>query len=79
LQYAHEVELPEKGDIILWKFGRCFSHGAIVVDYPMIIHAYVGRECTLENMNNAAWLNYIGENSANNEAKKREVKFFSVW
>lgn len=34
--------LPERagpGDFIIWRFGRTFSHGAIFVDPPMIIHA----------------------------------------
>ena len=67
LQYAHEVETPLAGDIAMWKFGRCFSHGAIVVEYPVIIHAYTGRECTLEDCLKAAWLG------------NREVRFFSVF
>lgn len=28
------------GDILVWKVGRCFSHGAIVVRWPEIVHAY---------------------------------------
>lgn len=34
---------PKPGDLILYKFGRCISHGAIVIDYPMVIHSYVGQ------------------------------------
>ena len=67
LQYAHEVETPLAGDIAMWKFGRCFSHGAIVVEYPVIIHAYTGRECTLEDASKAAWL------------ADRKCMFFSVF
>lgn len=29
----------QPGDLILFKFGRAFSHGAIVIDLPTIIHA----------------------------------------
>lgn len=32
---------PLPGDIILYKFGRCISHAAIVVEYPLIIHSYI--------------------------------------
>ena len=39
-KYMVQVESPEMGDTILWKFGRGFSHAAIVYDYPHIIHAY---------------------------------------
>ena len=79
LRYAHEIDaLPEPGDIALWKFGRCFSHGAIVVEWPIIIHAYVGRACVMENAATATWLSHIGEN-ANRQGKARPMRFFSVW
>lgn len=39
-QYARPVPAPLPGDIVLFKFGRCVSHGAIVVDWPTVIHAY---------------------------------------
>jgi NlpC/P60 family putative phage cell wall peptidase len=29
-QYAHQVDTPQPGDIALFKFGRCLSHGGIV-------------------------------------------------
>lgn len=32
---------PQPGDIVLWKIGRCFSHGAIITDWPEFIHAYL--------------------------------------
>ncbi|MGD9613846.1 MAG: hydrolase [Alphaproteobacteria bacterium] len=43
LQYTREIEgPPEPGDIALFKFGRTFSHGAIVTEWPCVIHAYWG-------------------------------------
>lgn len=30
---------PGLGDIVLYRFGRCISHGAIVVEWPLIVHA----------------------------------------
>ena len=33
---------PLPGDIALFKFGRCVSHGGIITEWPYIIHAYVG-------------------------------------
>lgn len=30
---------PLPGDIVLYKFGRVVSHGAIVIEWPQIIHA----------------------------------------
>ncbi len=32
---------PEPGDIVLYKIGKCVSHGAIVVEWPTIIHSYI--------------------------------------
>lgn len=44
MKYTTKVDRePKVGDILLYKFGRCISHGAIVVDYPTIIHAYIGQ------------------------------------
>lgn len=31
------------GDVITFKFGRCFSHGSIYIGSYEIIHAYIGR------------------------------------
>ena len=48
LKYTREIEGPPKpGDIALWKFGRCFSHGAVVIAWPQVIHAYVGSSVPL--------------------------------
>ncbi len=40
-KYARKVETPQPGDIALFKFGRCISHGAIVIAWPTIIHAFI--------------------------------------
>ena len=32
---------PLPGDIVLFKYGRCLSHAGIVVEWPVIIHAYL--------------------------------------
>lgn len=39
-RYADEVARPLPGDVALFQFGRCHAHGAIVVEWPLIIHAY---------------------------------------
>jgi cell wall-associated NlpC family hydrolase len=31
---------PQGGDVAVFKFGRCFAHGAIVVSWPRLIHAW---------------------------------------
>jgi NlpC/P60 family putative phage cell wall peptidase len=41
LHYARAVEEPPlPGDVALFRFGRTFSHGAIVTEWPRLIHAY---------------------------------------
>lgn len=39
-QHGRRVETPQPGDVVVWRFGRTFSHGAIVVEWPRVIHAY---------------------------------------
>lgn len=51
MDYASRVEArpPAPGDIVLFKFGRTFSHGGVVVDAganlrgALIVHSYLGR------------------------------------
>jgi cell wall-associated NlpC family hydrolase len=72
LSYASVVEEPLPGDVVLFRFGRTFSHGAIVVDWPKIIHAYVGASVSYEDASTAQWLVKIG-------ADPRPRKFLSHW
>lgn len=39
-RFAHPVATPLPGDVAVYRFGRCVSHGAIVIEWPIIIHAY---------------------------------------
>jgi len=79
LSYCAEIEGPPlPGDIVLWKFGRCYSHGAIVVEWPTIIHACAGRNVSLEDAEKAAWLTHVGENT-DDHGRPRPRKYFSYW
>lgn len=31
---------PQPGDIVVWKYGRTFSHGGIVSEWPNVVHAF---------------------------------------
>lgn len=66
LRYAREIAKPGPGDIALFRFGRCFSHGAIVIEWPRLIHAYVGEGCVWGDGLRAP---LVG----------RPVRFFSLW
>lgn len=40
---SERVYSPQPGDVAMFRFGRCTSHGAIVLDWPRIIHSYIGQ------------------------------------
>ena len=76
LEHAREIAAaPLPADIALWRFGRCFSHGAIVIGWPIVIHAYAGKGCILEDASRARWLSQIDERGS---AQQRPVKFFRL-
>lgn len=66
-QYAVEIESPAMGDIIVYKFGRCFSHAGIVSGPREIVHAYLEERAVV-----------LGDPDGGRLAG-RERKFFSVW
>jgi cell wall-associated NlpC family hydrolase len=45
--------IPQPGDIAMFVFGRCASHGSIVLEWPMVIHAYIGIGVTIDNAENS--------------------------
>lgn len=67
--FARRIEgAPRPGDIALFRVGRCISHGAIVISWPLAIHAYVTPgEVVLEDM------------EANLDLRERLVGFWSPW
>lgn len=80
LDYTVEIPTGQQlpGDIVIWRIGCCFSHGAIVVNWPTVIHAQVGRNVCLEDAEANAGLNFIGENTSD-QGKRRPRRFFSYW
>lgn len=42
-KWAREIdrEALAPGDLVVWKFGRTYSHSAIVIDPPLVIHAII--------------------------------------
>ena len=40
--HGFPIKTPQRGDFALYKIGRVYSHGAIVIEWPRIIHAWVG-------------------------------------
>jgi cell wall-associated NlpC family hydrolase len=66
-QYAVEVTEPASGNLALWKFGRIYSHAAIIIDWPAIIHAYAPENRVV-----------IG-NATLGALANRPVRFFDPW
>jgi cell wall-associated NlpC family hydrolase len=56
----------QPGDFALFRIGRCFSHGAIVIAWPRLIHAVLGAR-VMEDLASAPAL------------AGKPVKFFTPW
>jgi cell wall-associated NlpC family hydrolase len=65
-RYAVQIAKPQTGDVAVWKYGKCFSHGAIVIDWPDIIHAKIGNGVILD----------LGDQG---DLLGRDVRFYSVF
>jgi len=53
-KYGREVSEPQPGDVALFQFGRCISHGAIVIEWPTVIHSYFREGVTIANAEQGA-------------------------
>jgi NlpC/P60 family putative phage cell wall peptidase len=69
-RFAREIEREAlgPGDFVVWRWGRTFSHGAIVLSPPRVIHAFVEAERVS-----------IDDMSVHEELRTRPVKCFSLW
>ncbi len=69
---GHEVETPRPGDVAVYRFGRCYSHGGIIVGATPItlVHAYGPARRVVEEC--------VAQNPVLSEAK-REPRYFSYW
>ena len=68
---AKPVSVPRLGDIGVWRYGRTFSHGGIVVDVPafgapLILHAYLDTPVNITRTDEAP-------------LSGREVRWYSMW
>lgn len=41
--FAREIDEAElgPGDLVIWRFGRTYSHSAIVIEEPVVLHAVI--------------------------------------
>jgi cell wall-associated NlpC family hydrolase len=64
---ATEVAAPTgPGDFVLYRWGRAFAHGAIIVAWPQIIHAVVH-------------IGVILDDGEDGRLKGRDRRFFTLW
>ena len=65
---GRRVEAPQPGDVVVWQFGRSFSHAGIVVEWPaVVVHAFRPWGGVVETSADAAQL------------AGRAVRFYSFW
>ncbi len=50
LARSHRVERPQPGDVVLIRYGRCYSHGGIVTKHsPLtVVHAFMSHRVVVE-------------------------------
>lgn len=66
---ASEIERSAiaPGDLAIWRFGRTFSHSAIIIEPPIVLHATIsGRAVVRANMDQ------------DSDLASRPVRFFSL-
>lgn len=68
LRHCEEVPAPLPGDVVLFQFGRAFSHGGVVVEWPSIIHSYLRVGCEL-----------VADVTMDGRLAGRKRRFFSPW
>lgn len=67
-RYTREITEAElqPGDIVVFKWGRCFSHGSIYIGNGEVLHSYIGIGCIISNMSEGLF-------------EGRDRRYFSVW
>jgi len=68
--YATEIDRAScgPGDFVIWKFGRTYSHGAVIIDPPTIIHATMNGGCV-----------HLGDMDRDEDLATRPRRFFTLW
>ncbi len=74
--HAREIDVPRIGDVTVFRFGRCFSHGAIVMSSEYVLHAWFAAGICLLSLRREPLLNqapYRGN------LFKRPQRHFELW
>jgi cell wall-associated NlpC family hydrolase len=70
---AEVLRPPVPGDVIVYRVGRCFAHGAIVIDAAHVIHAYKQEEQVAISPMHDIRLSQL------NDGRPRPRKIFDCW
>lgn len=46
------VDPPAPGDVAMFRYGRTVSHGAIVIQWPVVVHSYIGQGVVYDDADN---------------------------
>lgn len=72
LQFAKQIPGPPKpADVVMFKLGKVFAHGSIVVQWPWVIHAIGNMAVLREDVSK----NTIGKRALWNMPRQ----FYSIW
>jgi hypothetical protein len=71
---AQEVDEPRAGDIVCWRFGRCFSHGGVMIDDLNAVQASMMHGVTFVDSIESPWLRYMKDGR-----NLRPRVFFDIW
>jgi cell wall-associated NlpC family hydrolase len=68
--HAREIDRGQvgRGDFAIWKYGRTYSHGAILLDPPTVLHAVQFAGAVIR-----------GDIDRDEELRARAVKFFTLF
>jgi cell wall-associated NlpC family hydrolase len=73
---AHEVREPRLGDVLVWRFGRCYGHGAILVNREEVVHAYgAAKMCIVSRLDEPT----LSKVAIRGQDYPRPLRYFDVW
>lgn len=73
---AREVREPRLGDVLVWQFGRCYGHGAILVNREEVCHAYgAAKMCIVSRLDEPT----LSKVAIRGHDYPRPVRYFDVW
>jgi cell wall-associated NlpC family hydrolase len=67
------VRNPIHGDVIVYRVGRCFSHGGIIIENDHIVHAYYKTQSVVISPLSEIELAFLPD------GKPRPFKLFDLW